>query len=194
MRNQRPSSAPSRLFRRGAFWLLAGCVLWAAQAVRADDWPAPRPRVFASADARHGFKLLPAKPGIENLFGDWDGRLFRVNDDGSDAILWQARMVCAPHQVFVSNSGAVVTVDQHGSVGYEHSLVVYGEAGKVLADYALEDLLSEEEIRDRVSWSVSSRWWTREAKFSLDEDRGRFVIEMSWGKKLELHLADGALQ
>lgn len=99
----------------------------------------------------------------------------------------------SPYEAFISNSGHFLTIDEHANAGYEHSLVVYGVQGNVLKDYALEDLLSEEEIKQNVAISVSSRWWLGdEPKFSFKGDK-TFVIETGWGKTLSIDLQTGAL-
>jgi hypothetical protein len=60
----------------------------------------------------------------------------------------------------VADSGRyVVTFDEWGRVGYGPNVVViYGPDGEVIKKYALEGLLTEEEI-SQVTHGVSSRWW-----------------------------------
>src|SRR5262245_40274494 len=76
--------------------------------------------------------------------------------------------------------------------GLEHVVVVYGEGGRVLADYELEDLIDANEIRQHVPHTVSSRWWTRDATFSFHE-LSHLVITLSWGRVITIDLATGAI-
>src|SRR5262245_48772935 len=129
----------------------------------ADTWAPPAPRLFVSQWGTHGFKVLPKRSLRTST-----GILFTVTDDGNDLVIWSDTLVNLPHRVFVSEDGKrVVTVDTYARLGYEHSLVVYGDRGKVVADYKLEDLLNEDKIRERVQSSVSSRWWAEGASFKF---------------------------
>src|SRR5262245_17018742 len=110
-------------------WLLALAVLVALPAaLLADKWAAPTPKVFASQFGSHGFKLLKPEFG-----GDSEGLLFRLDAEGREQIVWQAKLINTPHQVIVDEDGTyVVTVDTYGILGYAHSLVIYGKQGKVI--------------------------------------------------------------
>ena len=143
----------------------------------ADDWAAPRPRLFISENGRHGFKVLPKNTG---------GVLFSLDDDGKEQVAWNKQLVNVPDKVFVADDGKhVVTIDTYADLGREHSLVGYGAKGKVLGDYRLEELLSEQEIRDRVIETAPNRWWASEASFKY-RNRGQeakyFQIALKVGK------------
>ncbi len=128
----------------------------------ADTWERPKPRLFVSERGTHGFKVLPQ----QRLLGTSTGVLFTVADDGNDQILWSNKLVNIPHRVFVSQDGKrVVTVDTYANLGFAHSLVVYDDNGAVVADYKLEDLLSENKIRELVPRTVSSRRWADGTSF-----------------------------
>jgi hypothetical protein len=155
----------------------------------ADRWVAARPMIFASGGS-HGFKVLPK---------DATGILFLLDDDGKEHVIWKKQLVNIPHQAFVPGDGRrIVTVDTYADLGREHSLVVYDDKGKVLADFRLEDLLSEEEIRDRVFQTSPNRWWAGEASFQFQHE-GRemnkfFDISLKWGKLIRVDLDSGKLQ
>jgi hypothetical protein len=165
---------------------LAAVALVAAQ-LRADKWPAPTPRIFASQEGGHGFKVLKPEFG-----GVSEGVLFRLDAAGQEQVVWQTRLVNTPHQVVVDDEGRfVVTVDTYGSLGFAHSLVVYGSQGAVIGDFKLEDLLSKEEIETKVLHSEFSRRWAEHADFAIE--RGHLVVRLHWGKTLRVELASGKL-
>ena len=82
------------------------------------------------------------------------------------------------------------------SVGFDHCLVVYGEKGKVVADFKLEDLLTAKEI-EALPASVTHRGWS-DRDIAEFEDRSRerdeLVIRMKykgWTKVIRLSLSSG---
>jgi hypothetical protein len=107
------------------------------------------------------------------------GTLFRKDAAGAEVVLWQAKLVNQPAGVLVSDAGSqVVTLDTYGYRGYEHALVVYGEGGRVLADYALEDLLTAEEIRDKVPTTSPNRHWVACGDFSFEGSQ--LIARLRW--------------
>jgi hypothetical protein len=128
-------------------------------------------RVFASPSGHQGFKV-----SLKDM-----GTLFRIDAEGSEVVVWQAKLLNHPGKVLFRDEGPeVVTVDDIDGIGRQHALVVYGKGGRVLGDYALEDLLTAGEIRDRVAKLSPSRRWTRKAEFSLTRDR--FIARLKWAQ------------
>jgi len=91
-----------------------------------------------------------------------------------------------------------VAHDSWRSVGFDHCLVVYGEKGKAIADFKLEDLLTTKEI-EGLPGSITDRGWSNKdiAEF---EDRSReddeLIIRMKykgWAKVIRLSLSTGKL-
>jgi hypothetical protein len=163
---------------------LAACL---APSAHADKWAPPTPRVFASPSGSHGFKVLKPEFG-----GASHGTLFRLDTAGKEEVLWQERLINTPHRVFVDDNGQyVVTVDTYGRLGFAHSVVVYGDKGKLIRDFELEDLLTKEEIEGEVARSVSSRHWTDGADLRIEA--GYFVARLNWGKTLHIELASGKI-
>ena len=158
--------------------------------VRADDWAEPRPVVYASQSGWHGFKVLPIKSSETA-----SGVLFSLDADGQDKVVWKSRLVNVPAHVFVHEQGKhVVTVDTYAALGYKHALVIYDDKGKVVADYKLEELVSAEDIRDRISSSVSSRWWADQASFKFESGGHEFFkITTKWGAIIDADLTSGAV-
>lgn len=157
---------------------------------RADSFGRVRPGIFASSNGLYGFKALPKHA---------TGILFTINEDGKEQVIWRKRLVNNPVRVLVAPNGkSVVTIDTHANLGREHSLVVYDDKGKVIGDYRLEELLSEQEIRDRVFKTSPNRWWTDQASFTFRHE-GRqlskyFDVTLKWGKVITVELESGKLQ
>ena len=166
--------------------LLAATCLFAAAVSTgmADTWAPPQPRVFTAEGGRHKFKVLEPK-----FLGALTGVLFVREADGKEKVIWSAKLANVPHQVYVTPDGnRVVTIDTYGRLGFDHSLVVYDEKGDALADYNLEDLLTDLEILRYVKQSVSSRWWAQQATFAFSPDGKHFVIALKWSQGLPYKL------
>ena len=171
------------------------CVVLFAAVALADDWGAPQPRIFASPYGQFAFKVIPDDRANGNsLTPPTRGVLFTLDTKGNDRVVWEKPLVNTPLQVHVADSGGyVVTIDTHANAGGPHSLVVYGPKGAVVADFALEDLLTKEEIDKHVTRSVSSRWWAEGAEVSIDAERKLTVVKLKWGKAIEVSLETGKL-
>ena len=164
------------------------CTFLTASA-NADDWFPARPMIFASGGS-YGLKVLPKSA---------TGILFSLDDDGKEHVIWQKQLVNIPNRAFVPGDGKrIVTIDTYADLGREHSLVVYDEKGKVLADFRLEDLLTEEEIRDRVGQTSPNRWWADEASFQFQHEGRKsnkfFDVSLKWGTLIRVDLDTGKLQ
>jgi hypothetical protein len=108
--------------------LALSAVVAVSTLLRADSRVAPTPRVFGSQWGSHAFKVL--KPQIG---GPSQGVLFRLDAQGKEQIVWRADLVNTPHRVLVDDSGKfVATIDTYAQLGFAHSLVIYGEKGKVI--------------------------------------------------------------
>lgn len=161
-----------------------------------DTWLPPRPKVFASQWGDYGFKLLLPK---KTIYSKGVGVLFQLDGDGKEKVVWRQELLNIPHRVFVRDDGKyVVTIDTYGNLGYDHSLVIYDEQGKVVKDLKLEDLLTADEIKNKVGRTVSSRFWTTDAEFSFDPPHlstpKHFNIKLKWGRTVKLVLATGKVE
>ena len=177
------------------FLVVVGAVIMAA-----DDWVAPSPQLFASGSGSYGLRTVPPKPGASSATRPFAGRsqavLFGLNPDGTERPIWKGELVNIPHRAAIADSGKYfVTFDTWGRVGFEHSLVVYDSAGKVIADHALEAVLNmtPAQMIDRVPFSVSSRWWRNDAKVEFSPDFDQLVLTMKWGQVIRVTLATGKI-
>jgi hypothetical protein len=168
------------------FFALATVVL-ASSHLRADSWATPTPRLFASQWGSRGFKVV--KPTFR---GPSEGELFRLDADGKEQAVWEAKLVNTPHRVLVDDSGKfVATIDTYANLGFAHSLVIYGDKGKVIRDFKLEDLLTQDEIRKNVDHTETSRWWAKKCEFQMESEH--LVLRLAWGKVLRIHLPTGKI-
>src|SRR5580765_801091 len=146
-----------------------GLVVASAQIVTADTWIPPRPQIFASSTGAYGFKVQPPSPPVRPLHGQSQGILFALAQDRSETVIWTGELVNIPVRAVVSDDGKyVVTLDTWFRAGYEHCLVIYGEQGRVVADFDLEALLSRDEIANKVEQTFSSRNWLTGARVEFN--------------------------
>jgi hypothetical protein len=204
--------------------LLLGC---AAASVKGDTWEAPKNRKVPSENGKYTALVVPRsieKPGgadaekpVVHLYKGVPGA------GGKWSTLWKVKLSneTAPVDVFVTNDGRhVVTLDNWHSVGYGEDVVAFYAAPKEVADakvpgpppegrqlarYSLEKLLSRDEI-EKVSHSVSSRWWRNGGSTFLDEagetpylcvrlgNGGRWLAwDVTTGKPVDVAAADPKL-
>ncbi len=162
--------------------LVAALAALQAGVALADTWVPPTEQNYYSANQEYFLRVVPGDGSSPAR-----GTLYEVVVDaaaGGDALLKWSRELAnpsAPHEVLVADSGEyVVTFDDWGMVGYgPNVVVVYGPGGELSRKFALEDLLTEEEIA-AVPHTVSSRWWGRE--HYLDEGAGVVVLKVVTGR------------
>jgi hypothetical protein len=131
---------------------------------------------------------------------------FTLDERGEEKVIWRAKLVNIPLRVMLAESVKsgkkvryVITLDGWARIGQEHCLVVYGENGKVIADFKLEDLLTAKEI-ETLPTEASGPGWS-DPSVATFEDRSRgydeLVIRMKhkgWAKVLRLTLSTGKLE
>jgi hypothetical protein len=133
------------------------------------------------------------------FLGNSEGVLFTLDEEGKEKEIWRAKLVNIPLRAMIAQTGKyVITLDTWAHVGYEHCLVIYGEKGKLIADFKLEDLLTDKEIAGLPA-TVSSRGWSAKDVTEF-EDRSLGFDELAirmkyrgWAKVIRLTLATGKL-
>lgn len=177
---------------------LASLACAMAAPARADSWANPKVREVFSANRDHFVRVIPG-----NSIGDTIG--FAGADKGAFATAeWYRRQAdksyrlmqtvtlqnpVAPVDLFVSNEGRLVTVDNWHNRGYGKVLAVYDAAGRLVRAYALTDLFAKEEI-DRYPHSVSSRAW-HQGPVYLNKDQRTLYLMVASGRDLVLGLETG---
>ena len=164
--------------------------------VRAEKWPPPKPRIFAQPNGNYAVKILPDTS---------EGVYFTLDERGEEKVMWRAKLVNIPLRVMLVESAKggkyvqyVITIDTWARIGGEHCLVVYGEKGKVIADFRLEDLLTAKEIESLATEGSGPHWSATD--ITDFEDRSlqwdELIIRMKhkgWTKVLRLSLSTGKL-
>jgi len=154
--------------------LLAAAAAWAGAAF-ADSWVAPHEQDYYSSARAYYLHVVPGD-GVSRA----RGTLFGVACDAP--VIWSRELENenAPVTVLVADDGRyVVTCDEWGRVGWGPNVVViYGPGGELIKKFALEDLLTPEEVA-AVPATVSSRWWGGE--HYLDEAAGEVVLRVATG-------------
>ena len=160
--------------------LMVAALIGAAAAARADLWVFPSEQNYYSENDAYYLRVVPG-----NGDKDASATLYEVVVDaevGGDALKKWSRDLenpVAPHKVLVADSGEyVVTFGDWGRVGYGPNVVViYGPEGEIIHKYALEEILTEEEI-NAVTSTTSSRFWAYE--HNLDEDEGLLHVRIGY--------------
>lgn len=155
--------------------------------------PIPPRRIFASANGRFGCHVVCRLNRMDALA---TGELYTFDVDGKEKQVWKVDWTFVPVRLVISDEGKVVTLNAWGCEGYAHTLVAYGADGRILKDYTLDSLLSPQEIREHVDTTFSNRFWNNESKLWFSKNpagRERLVIQLSWGKQIEVDLETGEL-
>ena len=183
-------------------WHLCVVLVLLADAARADEWVSPEPTSYHSRGFVQVAEIFPPH-SRQNPGGKPLCFFYAMGYSGSDwkieaRLVWQGQLVNErmPYQALVSPEGDLVTLNEHGSVGYDNAVVLYRQDGTLVKAYALADLLSAEELESwerggKVSLSTSSRWWTRDAKYYFLTEPRRIDIVLPWAYALEIPL-DGS--
>lgn len=189
LRHSSPGSAHSAARARWtSIAIVVLCLVAWERPALADKWSPPTPRSVVSPNGEWSASMIPGVPGGVGA------RISVVRSRRSDSGEGWARALVnrnAPVDMFVSDSGSVVTLGEWHSEGYEHSIVIYDSNGKIVVDQRLEDFLAKDEL-GRTKQSVSSRWWryrTESPEFVGDE----FSLTTSWGSSLRFDVRTGRL-
>jgi hypothetical protein len=193
-----------------------GLALVLSSDARADKFPAgpPQPKLFASVYGAYAFKILPDPSSVGTrtrtagvhsadqsgqIVGNSEGVFFALDENAKEKVIWRAKLVNIPNRAILVESGKyVITLDSWRSVGFDHCLVVYGEKGKVIADFKLEDLLTAQEI-EGLPATVTHRGWSSKdiAEFEdRSQEEDKLVIRMKykdWTKVIRLSLSSGRI-
>jgi hypothetical protein len=172
--------------------------------VAADDWARPEPTGYASRGFAYVAEIFPPhsrrNPGERPLCYIYEVGHPGLSWEVDARLRWRAPLVNAiqPYQALLSPQGDLVTLNEHGHVGYENAVVIYGRDGSFVKAYALEELLPPElasgnENEAKFPISMSSRWWNHDARYYFLERPRRLYVVLPWGFALELRLDGGAV-
>ena len=149
-------------------------LLSAIKPVYADQWSWPVEKDYFSENTRFVAHITPPKylkkdkPLLE---------VFEIKDTQRVSLFrYKIDYMQAPLEVYVSDDGGyVVTVNEHGKVGYgDHVVAFYGRKGRI-KNYSMEEFLhlpeniSNMELSRLVPRSTTSRWWDQNSIKFLDK-------------------------
>ncbi|MBA2733811.1 MAG: hypothetical protein H0U54_13070 [Acidobacteria bacterium] len=163
--------------------LVIGCaiallVFWCGSAL-ADRWIIPKTRQYHSSNKQYYLEVVPKKSRLEKAENLPQGTLFKTGADGKVREEWTIRLVneVAPVSALVSNDGDyVITFDNWFGKGRgDDVIVIYGAQGRLIKKYALEDILSADEIK-AVPRTTSSRHWG--GQHYIDETNKRLILKV----------------
>ena len=160
-----------------ALWVL---MLPTAERVAADSWLPPMTAHYDSPDGTYRFTVIPRKLGSTlgyflDLKNDTPlpgqdptgpffcrGILATKDADGGYRVVWETALsntVSPVHALVAPEGRYVVTFDNWHHVGYgDNVVIIYGPGGRMIREFGLADLMSEEMVR-MLPRSVSSIWW-----------------------------------
>ena len=199
----RSSDGKIRLYRRLVFGIVLFCVSLPALLL-ADDWPGPQTREVFSQNRQYFVRITPGESWGETwgFAGAKIGRhaqaaFFREQSDKGYRLERTIELLnpVAPVDVFVSNGGDLVTLDNWHNRGYGAVLVLYHADGKLVKVYKLADLFSKSEL-DSFPQSVSSIMWHKGPMY-LEQDQKSFYMgyrEPPDYRDLSLNLANGSIR
>lgn len=144
-------------------------------------------RVFASLDGGYGLNIVRASDDVRT----WNLRLFQPNPDGTTVTRWECSVAGYPRRAMVGPRGEALLFDC-GEQGGDSSVLVIASDGSVLKKWALDDLLTEAEIREHVTKTISGRLW-RKRDVSCEFAGDRALVSLEWGKVLAFDLRSGAM-
>jgi hypothetical protein len=173
-------------------------VVGVASPAHADSWANPVVREIFSANRDHFVRVTPGAS-----WGDTMGfagapkgafataEYYRRHADKSYRLMQTVTLLnpVAPVDVFVSDEGRLVTVDNWHNRGYGKVLAVYDAAGRLVKAYALTDLFAKDEI-DGAQHSVSSIAW-HEGPVYLNRDQRTLYMMIRSGRDLVLGMESG---
>jgi len=185
--------------------LMSLLVALLSASARADDWARPEPTSFHSRGFGYVAEIFP--PHSRQNSGDKPLCYFyELGYPGSDwridaRLKWKAPLVneLMPYQALISQAGNLITLNEHGSIGYRNAIVIYDRHGRTIKAYKLDDLLPADEISmnentNKIAISTSSRWWNRDAKYYFYQQPSRFYVVLPWGTALEFFVTDGTFR
>ncbi len=169
---------------------------------RADQWPAPQTREVWSQSRDAFVRVIPGKSTGETVGfrgaprGSYAAaELYRRASDRSYRLAWTVGLVnpVAPIDLFLTDRGYLVTLDNWHNMGHGKIVVFYSPDGTQLRSYALDDLFSAAEI-GQLPRSVSSIWWRKPVAYVRPDQQSLHVSVDDGGRELIFETETGAYQ
>ena len=136
----------------------------------ADSWMAAKEATYTSIQENYRLTVFP---GIQSEVSPkaCDAMLEKLVD-GKYELLWRKPLInkVSPVSALISDAdGSFATFDNWYEMGYgDDVIVIYNKDGEVLKNYALTDIMSQEEY-DHLPETVSSKWWSKTHDLDVDQ-------------------------
>ena len=176
--------------------MTGGSLAWA------DKWPAPQTREVWSQSREYFVRVIPGK-GIGETVGfrgaptgpSATAELYRRASDRSYRLAWTISLVnpVAPIDLFLTDRGYLVTLDNWHNMGYGKISVFYAPDGNLVRGHALDDLFSAAEI-EALPRSASSIWWRKQTAYVRTDQQSLYVSVDDGGRELIFETETGAYQ
>lgn len=185
----------------GALMLLTFALAGPARS-SADQWPAPQTREVWSPSRDYFVRVIPGKSIGETVgfrgapTGPYaTAELYRRASDRSYRLAWTVSLVnpMAPIDLFLTDRGYLVTLDNWHNMGYGKIVAFYSPEGKLIRGYALDELFSAAEI-EKLPRSVSSIWWRKQLAYVRPDQQSLYVSVDDGGRELVFETETGAYQ
>jgi hypothetical protein len=167
----------------------------------ADSWARPTPLVVSSPDTRIIVRIEPG--GNTKAVGKYApltktdsarAAFFRFEDSPENYSRYLSIALSNPVNpvsAYVSNDGALVTLDNYGNPGQGDIVSIYDPRGKLVHTYKIEDIYADTAISE-MRRSVSTREW-RHPDYPPRFSNGDFLIADVFGNFLFFSTSDGSL-
>lgn len=150
----------------------------------------PEKEVYYSSDKKLAFEVIP-RDNDKNI--PCQGTLFK-HINGIRVVVWHRVLPnpIAPAYAIVSDTGKyVITFNDWDRHGYEHSIVVFGNDSKLLYQFSLEDILTEEEFSKVKIDYLGQRYWSQ-GKGIINEAKDILIVDTVASQK-QICLKEGKL-
>ncbi len=164
----------------------------------ADSWPGPLTKEVFSESREYFVRIIPGE-SVGDTFGFAGAKkgryaiaeFYRRAQDRSYQLVAEARLLnpVAPVDLFVADSGHMVTLDNWHNVGYGKVVCIYDPRGRPIRSYELRDLFQSEEI-ESFPHSTSSIHW-REGPAYIRSDQKTLLITVKSGADFLFGLETG---
>ena len=196
MKTRPPVSAPAYLLL-GVLSLLLFATL-----LLGDSWMLPRLVTVWSPSSNY---VAQVTTGSGGYFGDYERAITNRERNASAIVsrcpapsitnvVWSGKLInpVAPVEVYVSDGGYLVTMDNWHEVGYGAVVAIYNPTGRLLRHWSLQELFKPEELL-RLTHSVSSIWWHSAKAYFVGGTETNALVVPAVGKEFVFGLTDGTL-
>ncbi len=166
----------------------------------ADKWGTPRIKEVYSESREYFVRVIPGNlgrtPGSKRASRVTYARaeLYQRQENKSYRFMKKIKLAnpLSPVEIYVSNKGYWVTLDNWANMGYGQVIVFYDFKGQRLQSYRLADLFIEKEIAS-FPHSISSFHWRKQPTY-INPDQRTLFLSIKGGGSFTFRLETGSYQ